>query len=107
MNSQVRWTNYPGTPTGNGIKVTDIKGYKSLTTPAKRKARQRASNLLLKSMEVGKSFKQTSILPPYMIQELWNTEVNCKDRDKFQLITEEAFDGGTNFYIKINRKYFS
>ena len=99
MNSQVRWTNYPGTPTGNGLKVNDIKGYKSLTPHAKRKARQRASHLL-QCMEVGESFKQTSILPPYLIQELWNTEVNYKDRRNFHLTTEEAFDGGTNFYIQ-------
>ena len=99
MNSQVRWTNYPGTPTGNGLKVNDIKGYKSLDPRSKRKARERATKLL-QSMQVGQTHLQTSVLPPYLILELWNNEVFYKDRNNFKLVTETSFDGGTNFYVE-------
>ena len=99
MNLQVRWTNYPGTPIGNGLKVNDIKGYKYLDPRSKRKARERATKLL-QSMQVGQSYFQASILPPYLILELWNNEVFYKDRRNFNLVTETSFDGGTNFYVE-------
>ena len=84
---------------GAGLKPGDIKGYKKLDPKSKRLARARATKLL-QLMQVGQTHLQTSILPPYLILELWNNEVFYKDRNNFKLVTETSFDGGTNFYVE-------
>lgn len=93
MNSKIDKTN------SNSVSRNDSRGYKYLNTDSKHKARQRATRLLT-SMKVGEEFKQTSILPPYLIKELWNNKSTYEDRNTFSLIMEKSFDGGTNFYIQ-------
>jgi len=81
----------------NGLKPNDIKSYKQLPATAKRLVRERAIRVL-QLMQVGQV--ETSILPVYLIVELWNNHVHYKDQRAYQLLTSKSFDGGTNFHIE-------
>jgi len=81
----------------NGLKPNDIKSYKHLPPKCKRLARERAIRIL-QSMQVG--YVETSILPTYLIVELWNNHVHYKDQRAYQLLTSKSFDDGTVFHIE-------
>lgn len=82
--------------TTNFLRLSDIVGYKNIAQNLKSKARKRASKVV-SLMRLG--YVETSILPPYLIRELWMSKVSREDRDTVDLIVEEAFDGGSVFYI--------
>lgn len=79
------------------IQSRDVIGYKKLDPKAKRKARERATKLL-QCMSL--RTRETSILPPYLIRELWMTKVHYKDIKNFELLIGDSFDGGTVFWIE-------
>ena len=80
----------------NGLRPSDIVRYKSLTIAAKRKARNRAINVI-NSLVTGRT--ETSILPPHLISELWHNIPNNGLKTS-KLAIWEAYDGGTNFRLE-------
>jgi len=81
----------------NGLRVGDVTNYKNLTEANKRKARFRVARLL---MNIREDRRETSILPSYLILELWKSKVPAEYRNRFILIIKESFDGGSVFYIE-------
>ena len=81
----------------NGLRVGDVLGYKNLTDINKRKARFRVAHLL---MRLRSDKIETSVLPSYLILELWKSKVPAEYRNRFILIIKESFDGGSVFHIE-------
>lgn len=80
-----------------GITPKDIVPYSIIPLSAKRDARARAMRVL-NNMVYGR--KETSILTPCLIHDLWSNSLSRHDRRSVKLMSKESYDGGTVFWIE-------
>ena len=83
----------------NGFYIlpSDINTYKGMCSAAKAIARQRATRVV-QNMVVNRT--ETSILPPYIISELYLAHTDPTERKLYNFITRIAYDGGTYFRLE-------
>jgi hypothetical protein len=88
----------------NGLRLSDISNYKDISEPNKRKARNKAIKTV-RNLRLGRV--ETSILPNYLILEIWKSETSIQHKLRFNLIIDKSFDGGSNFRIENKFQYSS